>query len=250
MKLTEIELQKLEDFIGYGKPGAKIVFMGLEEAGGGRSNLKTRLGIDDYKYLDCKDFHINKLKHSELHSVNTNAKVKLQPVWKFMSYIMLRLKDERDSNIFRDNCQMLRDYQNNLLGTTSDKGETLLTEIFPIPCSSLNKWGNKDDSYTEIIPYYKDKKNYKEEVFPKRQKIFKQLIQSEEFQAQAIICYGKTHWSKFKALFNQFNIEFEKMNLSKPCEKANLNKTTILLIPFLGNGQVSYKFLEELVKSL
>jgi hypothetical protein len=212
------------------------------------------LSISDYEYLDCRRFHLDHLIHKnpyKLHSEDENAMVNFQPVWKFMSYIMLKLENRSDQEIFKNNSQLLRNYQNNYLGAKSEKGKTLLTEIYPIPCSSLKHWGTKSESYTNLIPYYKDKKTYKKEVLPKRFKAFNNLMDSNNFQAQTIICYGKSHWSSFKTFFKELNVEFDKFELSKPCEKGSLsNGTSIYLLPFLGNGQVSYDFLNELVKEI
>jgi len=252
--ISREELQKLEGFIGYGKPNAEIIFFGLEEAGGGEENLKTRLSISDYEFLDCRRFHLDHLKHKKtykLHSDDENTMVNFQSVWKFMSFIMLKLENKSDQEIFKNNSQELRNYQNNYLGSKSEKGKTLLTELFPIPCSSLKYWGTKDDSYTDLIPFYTDKETYKKEVLPKRVKTFKKLMDSNEFQANTILCYGKTHWSSFKSFFKELNVEFTELALSKPCEKGILtNGTSVYLLPFLGNGQVSYEFLKELVNEI
>jgi hypothetical protein len=252
--ITNAELEKLESFIGYGKPNADIIFFGLEEAGGGIENLRNRLSIEDYEYLDCKRFHLDHLKHKKkykLHSDDENIMVNFQSVWRYMSYIMLKLGGKSEKEIFQDNSKTLRNYQNNLLGTESEKGDTLLTEIYPIPCSSLKLWGTKEINYKEIITQYPDKNAYKKEVLPKRIKAFKNLINSNQFQAHTIICYGKTKWPEFKSFFKEFEVNFQKLNLSKPTKKGELpNGTVVYLLPFFGNGQVSYEFLDEVVKDI
>jgi hypothetical protein len=40
--LTDIELNHLCDFVGYGTLSAKVWFPGMEEAGGGENNLRAR----------------------------------------------------------------------------------------------------------------------------------------------------------------------------------------------------------------
>jgi hypothetical protein len=252
--ITNAELKKLESFIGYGKPNAEIIFFGLEEAGGGIENLRKRLSIDDYEYLDCKRFHLDHLKPNKkykLHSDDENFKVNFQPVWRYMSYIMLKLEHKSEKEIFQDKSKILRNYQNNFLGTKGEKGNTLLTEVYPIPCSSLKLWGTTDNNYKEIIPQYPDKKAYKIEVLPKRIKTFKKIMYSDQFQAHTIICYGKSKWPEFKSFFKELEVHFKELNLSKPAKKGELpNGTVVYLLPFLGNGQVSYKFLDEVVKNI
>jgi len=252
--LNKQELEKLENFIGYGRDDAEIIFFGLEEAGGGWENLKTRIKIKNYDYLDCKRFHLDNFEHKKpykLHYDDESKKVNFQPVWKFMSYLMLKLENKSEQEIFSNNSDLLRSYQNNYLGTKNNNGKTLLTEIFPIPCSSLKHWGTKNESYTSIIPFYKDKKEYQNIVLEKRVELFKKFVKSENYQAKAIICFGKSHWKDFKKFFNEFNVEFKELSLSKTSKVGLLeNGTKVFLIPFLGNGQVSYKFIDELVSEI
>ena len=248
------DLEKLENFIGYGREDAKIIFFGLEEAGGGWENLKKRIKIEDYRFLDCKRFHLDNLKHTKpykLHSDDPDVRVKFQNVWKFMSYLMLRLDNVPKDKIFLNKSRIHRDYQNNKLGTKGKIGETLLTEIFPIPCSNLKKWGAQDLDYTEIITQYKNKSDYQKKVLDKRIQLFKKILKSKNFKARAIVCYGKTHWKQFKKFFIELDVQFEERELTKKYMVGDLpNGTKVFLIPFLGYGQVSYKFLDELAKKI
>jgi len=249
--ITKEELEKLEGFIGYGRKDADVIFLGLEEAGGGFDNLKIRVGIHNYVYLDCKRFHLDDLQYDKLHSDNPDIKVKFQPVWRYMSYLMLRLENRISKDNPKGNSHLLRDYQNNCLGSKSDKGKTLLTEIYPIPCSSLKFWGGNKEKYEDIIPQYSGKSDYKQKVISKIIILFKEIIDSEIFKAKAIICYGKSHWEEFRSFFEEFGVKFQATELSKLSEHGVLNgRTKIFLIPFLGNGQMSYIFLDELAAEI
>lgn len=253
-EITDIQLEKLEGFIGYGRADAKIIFIGIEEGGGGFDNLKRRINEENYVYLDCKEFHLkdddkhlsNEKKH-KLHSNDENAAVKFQSVWRFMSYLMLRLEGVEVERIMANNKQLLREYQNNSLGTVNENGKTLLTELYPIPCKSFNTWGKDNDSYTQIIPQYKSKEEYKRSVLPKRKKLFEDLIKSDSFSASAIICYGKGNWMEFEKFFTLFGVQFENINTSKECKMGLLNNNVkVFLTPFFGNGQMNYETLEEI----
>ena len=253
--ITDYQLQKLESFIGYGRKDAKTIFFGLEEAGGGIENLKVRLGIKDYELLDCRDFHLKHLGLNgdyKLHNYNPIHKVKFQPVWRYMSYMKLRLEGKSPDSLFKNNKQALREYQNNYLGSTREDGDTLLTEIYPIPCKNMNHWidGKNKPKEGRIIPQYKSKKEYQEKVLPKRQELFKNLFNSEDFQANTIFCYGKSKWKEFKKFFSEFNIIWEEVHPGKTYKGSLNGNTKIYLIPFLGNGQVSYKYLDELVEDI
>jgi len=43
--LSDDELEHLLNFIGYGNLDADVWFLGMEEAGGGEVNIRTRLGL-------------------------------------------------------------------------------------------------------------------------------------------------------------------------------------------------------------
>ena len=252
LTINREQLEKLEGLIGYGRPDAEIIYFGLEEAGGGSKNLEQRLRIDDYEFLDCKRFHLDFLAQGDssyrLHSDDKDAKVKFQPVWMYMSYIMLKMKGLSKDEMSANDSFELRKYQNNLLGTKSADGKTLLADIYPIPCASLNSWGSKNESYNDVIPFYKDKKDYKEKVLSKRVDLFKKLLNSETSRTKSIICYGRSHWKEFAKFFDEFEASFSPLTLSKPCKFSRLNDgTSVYLVPFFGNGQMSYEFLDELV---
>lgn len=250
-QITDNQLEVLEGFVGYGKPSAEIIFIGIEERGGGYENLKMRFSMDKYKYLDCKRFHLDTLRVTHFHNENKKHSVKLQPVWSFMSYLMLRNKEHSEKEIMANNKQLLREYQNNRLGTTNEKGETLLTELFPIPCDSEKMWGVKNESYTRIISQYKSKKEYRESILPKRKKKFKNLINSTDFSASAIICYGKGNWKEFEKFFNNLGVQFQKIDTSKKCKMGILkDDIKVFLTPFFGNGQMNYKTLNEIIEKI
>ncbi len=249
--IKDDELQKLERFIGYGRKDAKVIFIGIEEKGGDYSNLAKRIKAENYEYVDCKRFHLDILNYTHLHNERKDFPVEFTSVWKYMSYFMLRLEGMTVEKIKANKSQLIREYQNNYLGTKDEKGKTLLTELYPIPCQDFNTWGTKGKTYHKIIPQYKSKKEYLKTVLPRRKKIFDELIKSEEFSATIIICYGKTNWNHFKEFFKHFEVNFQDMNVSKECKIGLLNKATkVLLTPFFGRGYISYQVLDEIINEI
>ena len=242
---TSEEINKLRNFIGYGKEDAEFIFIGIEEGGGGYDNLKGRLGYDDYRLLDCHRFHLDILNDKRFHNDSSNN-VKLQPAWTFISYLVLRLKGVEKKNILKDNRLMLRDYQNNFLGTTASQGETLLTEVYPIPCSSFSNWGYKNKSTEENYKFYfeeyLDKKDYCDKVLPLRKKLLSEIISKKISKKKKIYCYGKIVWEHYEKLF--LNYTFIDKNYYKYYLDLNIN---IFLLPFFGNGQFSYNKAEEII---
>ncbi len=255
MKVSKKDVDFLCEFLGYGRKDAKTIFIGLEEAGGDEDRLKVRLGLNsrDKEILDCRDFHLNYLNTDisqyKLHNSDPEYKVKLQRVWMYMSYFMLRMDGKNPDEIKKNNSKLLRYYQNNLLGSSNFEGETLLTDLFPVPCASIKSWpDNKISKSEKLFPEFKNKKEYQDYVLPQRKKLFLKLLNSYEFEANTIICYGKSKWDDYKEFFSDFEVKWEPLDLSKPTYKGQMNDdVTIYLLPFLGNGQVSYKFIDELV---
>ena len=85
--LTDIELEHLLNFVGYGKLNADVWFLGMEEAGDGESNIRSRLKFRQVD--DCAEVHkiLGIVKH---HS----GKKIIQRTWRGMCYIMLRLEGQ------------------------------------------------------------------------------------------------------------------------------------------------------------
>lgn len=257
--LKNEEIEKLENFVGYGKVNADIIFIGLEEAGGGYDNFRVRLGIPNYQFLDCKRFHLDKLKCIEYHSDDSCQNIKKKNVWAFMSYLMLRLDGVDKNSIFEKDSLILKQYQSNLLGTLNENGKTLLTEIYPIPCPKFNQWQYTikkdkkviiDENYIDIIKKYKNKNEYKKEVLPKRIKIMNEVFSSDNFSAKAIICYGVAGWKEFESFFKNFKVELKKSTI-KSCKMGLLNnKTKVFLTPFFGIGHMSYEKMEMIANEI
>jgi hypothetical protein len=55
MALQNEELEHLLDFVGYGRLDAPVWFLGMEEAGGGEQNIRTRLKFRTVE--DCAEAH-------------------------------------------------------------------------------------------------------------------------------------------------------------------------------------------------
>lgn len=242
---TSEEINKLHNFIGYGKEDAEFIFIGIEEGGGGYENLKRRLEYNDYRLLDCRRFHLDILDITKFHN-DSNNHIKLQPVWRFMSYLVLRLKGFDRDIILKDKRSMLRNYQNNYLGTTASQGETLLTEVYPIPCSSFNNWGYKNDNteenYNFYFEEYLDKNDYCNKVLPLGKRLLSEIISRNVSKKKKIFCYGKTVWEHYEHLFP--NYAFIDKGYYKYYLDLDIN---IFLLPFFGNGQFSYNKAEEII---
>jgi hypothetical protein len=177
--LADDELNHLLNFIGYGTLDADVWFLGMEEAGGGEANLRTRL-----KFREVED---NAEAHRMLGVTTLHwGKRKIQRTWRGMCYIMLRLEGKEPT---REN---IRSYQAEKLGRFG--GNTLLVELMPIPKPKVWQWG-----YEELIPQFASREEYYATIKPRRVKYLRGLI--DEHRPEVVICYGKAFWADFQELF-------------------------------------------------
>jgi hypothetical protein len=124
--ITDEQLEHLLDFIGYGRLGADVWFLGMEEAGGGEANIRTRLKFGQVE--DCAEAH--KLLGITKHHWGKQI---IQRTWRGMCYIILRLENQEP------HAENIRNYQAEKLGRFS--GNTLLCELMPIPKPGIGKLG-------------------------------------------------------------------------------------------------------------
>jgi hypothetical protein len=83
--LSSRELDHLLSFVGYGTLDSDVWFLGMEEAGGGEENIRTRLKFRPVE--DCAKAH-RMLGVTKLHW----GKRVIQRTWRGMCYVMLRLE--------------------------------------------------------------------------------------------------------------------------------------------------------------
>jgi len=181
--LTDAELEHLLNFIGYGKLNAEFWFIGMEEAGGGEENIRSRLKFR--KMEDCANAHqiLGITKH------HTGRKV-IQSTWRGMCYIMLLLEGKPVDR------ESIRNYQADYLGRFL--GNSLLCELMPIPKPGIGSWG-----YENLIPQFNSANEYYQIVKPRRIKYLRGLI--HEYSPKVVICYGKgsenSYWQSYSRLF-------------------------------------------------
>jgi hypothetical protein len=179
MPLTDHELNSLLAFIGYGTLDADIWFLGMEEAGGGEENIRIRVGFEPVE--DCAEAH-RKLGVTNLHW----GKRKIQRTWRSMCYIMLALDGHQPRT------KNIRSYQAERLGRI--RGNTLLTELMPIPKSKISQCG-----YEDLLPQFSSRKDYYEQVKPGRIQYLQGIL--VKHSPKVVIGYGKAFWSAYKELF-------------------------------------------------
>ena len=105
-----------------------------------------------------------------------------------------------------------------------------ISENMPIPNRGINEW-----EYKELLPQYKNRKDYYEKVKPCRIEKLRKLF--KEYPPKIVVAYGSTFWKDYEELFKEFR--FEKR---EPFKVAQSENTVILLTPhFVSiqmNGQI------------
>ena len=183
-EFTEIELNSLLNFIGYGRLDADIWFLGLEET---TANLKTVR--DRLKFQQVED----SLEAQNLLGISPSQfeYENLQDAWGGMSEVMLRLdrKPITPAN--------LRKYRQDRLGRAD--GSTLLCELLPLPMTNSTKW-----AYEALLPDYSSREAYIERLKPSRIDLFRELVNQN--LPKVVLCYGRQSWPVYEELFKDFKL--------------------------------------------
>jgi hypothetical protein len=167
--------ERIFNFLGNGDPStAKIWFVGIEEA----EKLENRKDID--QYFDGK---------AEFKT-NSEPNAKYTPDYDIMSKIVLGLNGKQWKN---KKCST--EYRRNELFTEGN--EVVQLNLYPLGKKSL---ATRPDSYLGLFGL--ELSEYKKEIGLRSkdrfQRIFEKRIQSGN---PLTICFGKSHWGKFKECF-------------------------------------------------
>lgn len=177
--LTPDETSNLLQFIGYGHLEAPVWFLGMEEGGGGEERIRIQSGFEPIE--DLYDAHVTKMGITRYHCGNRV----LQSTWKGMSYIMLSLAGISPDQPAR------RTYQALHLGRSG--GDTLVAELMPVAKSTVKEW-----QYHDLIPRFRDRQHYYDEVLPMRLLRFATLVRTHN--PELIVAYGRSYWQHYQSI--------------------------------------------------
>ena len=170
-------LRRLTRFLGYGQPYKSIWFIGMEEAA--ISNSRVSLASALPAIADLKSSHVRRLHISHHHI----GKRKIQPSWRVICRLMLRLKHRSATR------EQVRRYQAVHLGRL--RGETFLTDLLPLPKPSFCSW-----PYAAEFPSWPNLGAYHRGMLPRRKTLLKAAIR--RFQPKLVVAYGKSFWAHYK----------------------------------------------------
>ena len=177
--LSPNETSNLLEFIGYGNLKAPVWFLGMEEGGGGEERIRVQSGFEPIE--DLYDAHVNKMGITRYHCGNRV----LQSTWKGMCHIMLSLAGVPPDKPAR------RAYQAMHLGRHD--GDSFVAELLPVAKSTLKDW-----PYQELIPRFRDRQHYYDEVLPTRLLKFATLVHT--YSPQLIVAYGRSYWHYYQSI--------------------------------------------------
>jgi hypothetical protein len=205
-------LSKLCQFIGYGSPHAKVIFIGIEEYtdDSNRDLYEKRLNIQSSlkPYTDLDELCIQLT--DGLHNPQNSEP---QFTWRPLCSVMLGIDDNTIDRM--DDRSAIIEYQRTKLGKKD--GDSLLAELLPVPKSKVNSFGEIHRSLLGI-PRFDGAvvdddallNAYRELVLAQRRKLLAKML-AERFARsppRLVVAYGRPWlgdrpWGQFKAVFRQ-----------------------------------------------
>jgi hypothetical protein len=248
--LSTEEIGRIVNFLGYGRPSAPVWFMGIEEGLGNMNsqdvyeNLKSRAGFEGT--MDLREAHMR------LREQGRPIDIENQPpstqVWQWMAKIMLArqgyedwsdlvsTKEDTRSRARKHIQSCAKKYIQYQLGRSN--GNTFLTELSPIPAAkttdqSFMSWFKENDTELEV------------KITRRRDELNRMLKENPQ---SLVICYGYGNGGDRAHEFAKFlEVEWQSVpGCPEVCRSSDSNR---LLLPFFGNGQMSYAVFVDLIRS-
>lgn len=181
-----IDWPRIEQFIGYGRLDAPVVFVGMEEGLADEAGLQNDLLLRSRfePVMDSKEALCGIVGGEALFSETPRR----QPTWRVMADVMLHFDGQRFSSP-AERSSARKSYRATRLGRS--EGETLLTELLPYPHRNTGSW--------LYVERYKDREAYVAAILPARLTMLHDVL--GKYPRKAIICYGRADWGNFKRLF-------------------------------------------------
>ncbi len=230
LDLSRASQERLLEFIGYGRIDAPVWFIGINEGTGVHANLSLNLATRAQHFERVMDVR----KALDLLGVEAPT----TQVWKFMAKLVLGLKGQA----FLGERKVVSAYVRDHLGRQD--GETLLTELFPLPSPNANDWP------VELQLFYPTRVEYEREMTEVRGRKFQAIFEHQT--PKVVVCYGKVKNGRqleFEHFFAQANFRTQS-DLPSKFKIAEVGKTVVVLSPFFGQGQMRDDMIQSLANHL
>jgi GNAT superfamily N-acetyltransferase len=181
-----INWERIQEFVGFGRRDAPVVFIGMEEG------LKDASALDeDLAIRSTYENPVMDLKEAHRGIAGTDAyfdpdRAPQQPTWRVMADVMLR-REGMASPTGTDR----RRYRALSLGRSN--GKTLLAELLPYPHPKSSDW-----LYAQFGKF-ETRETYEEAILPDRKRLLRRVL--GEAEREVVVCYGKAHWAHYQDLF-------------------------------------------------
>ncbi len=198
--MESIDWNRIENFIGYGRLNAPVVFVGMEEGVGGGKNREPDATKNERLIADL-------VKRSSYETIrDIEAPSKITSSWGPMCELMLRrdgyFRSNEDQKTYRDR---IRQYQKRCLGKAD--GDTLLMELLPYPRASMMKWPEAYEGR------FKCEHTYRKVMLARRSEMLKREINA--FDRELIVFYGTGYAQTYKDLFKSEWREEDGFHIAK-----------------------------------
>lgn len=259
--------ENIKNWLGYGTEDVKIWFLGMEEGGAEISDWPGKIKEEGraWSNLTLKESLNRRAKFDQFMDFNEVWKdiynvdyknVNGSTVWRFMAAFHLAEQNKLNGKILKNS--FLNFLEN-------DISKYRLIELFPLPCPSKTpkEWNdiyNNEDSI--LKDSYNGRKDYQHSLISHRLKTIFEAIKSDK-KLRYTIDYGAKSEKLFRLyknnelIFNQYfssitrheikEIKSKTLYQVDLIEKITNRKITIIETPFFGNGQMSYRAMQELV---
>ncbi len=205
---------------GFGKPSAKIWFVGLEYHGA-LQNIR--------KMMNLREWSPYKNDHGR-YEARSKGKISPTPTWKIQAKIATASIEKLNGIPWKEYLEFKQFRDKN----------TFLTNLFPLPMQKHNSWGKHYEEYVGG-----DKEHYHKLVEKKRWPILRNT--AEKFRPTVIFCFGKTEWKKFFDVFVWG--DFEVIHKTDMLEVYITDyDTTVILTPFFVPFSFSDNLMNKAIK--
>lgn len=232
MKLSAEQKTRLLNFIGYGRLETPLWFLGMEEGIGGQAGLAQ---VEQNILTRAAHFQsVEDLATSHDHfDYDVRVQNKFTHVWLWMAKLTRALLHQASD--WQD-VQQAKDYIRTKLGRAN--GETLLTELLPLPALGLGHWIYEDWASREV---------YTREILPIRQQQLRQLINT--YKPRYMLAYGSQYHPYYKHLLPT-DTNWIKLADTKRIEIGYNGQTAFVLMPFFGQGALGTADAQRLIDYL
>lgn len=168
-----VDWDRIENFVGYGRLDAPVVFIGMEEGGYG-ANQPEKLLADLNRRSSFREI--------EAYAGHSGA---IQRTWRVACSLMLHRQGNTQPSVAE-----LVAYQDTKFARPD--GEVLLTELMPYPNNRLSSW-------PAIYAERETRAGYYQRLLPARTKLIRDVLAASK--RELIVAYGKGHWPAYASIF-------------------------------------------------